>query len=108
MKVAEDKEGAAPPLVDTKQDPKALLDALWKQRDEVRQAHRLKLRQHHESFHPIWGRLLKTGYQNSRLAHQIERFACLYTSHVSNLLYYSPTKSYRYSQVDFLISQCHV
>jgi 5' nucleotidase family len=26
---------------------------------------------------------------------QLERFACLYTSHVSNLCFYSPTKSYR-------------
>jgi hypothetical protein len=26
---------------------------------------------------------------------QIERFACLYTSHVSNLVFYSPFKSYK-------------
>lgn len=44
----------------------------------------------------MWGQLLKTGYQNSQLAHQAERFACLYTSHVANLLYYSPDKSYRF------------
>ena len=43
----------------------------------------------------MWGQLLKTGYQNSRFAHQVERFACLYTSHVSNLAFYSPDKSYR-------------
>lgn len=40
-------------------------------------------------------RLLKTGYQNSLLAHQIDRFACLYTSHVGNLVFYSPFKRYR-------------
>ena len=44
----------------------------------------------------MWGQLLKTGYQNSRFAHQVERFACLYTSHVSNLTFYSPDKSYRW------------
>ncbi|GMH44237.1 hypothetical protein BSKO_12171 [Bryopsis sp. KO-2023] len=71
------------------------IQSLKQQRERIRQAHREKLRKHHETFHPIWGRLLKTGYQNSRLAHQIERFACLYTSHVGNLLYYSPHKSYR-------------
>ena len=38
---------------------------------------------------------MKTGYQNSRFANQIGRFACLYTSHVGNLAYYSPNKSYR-------------
>ncbi len=62
---------------------------------QVREKHRTKLRQHHQQFHLVWGQLLKTGYQNSQLAHQAERFACLYTSHVANLLYYSPDKSYR-------------
>ncbi|GFP98430.1 hypothetical protein PHJA_001986900 [Phtheirospermum japonicum] len=38
---------------------------------------------------------LQTGYQNSRFAHQVERFACLYTSQVSNLSLYSPDKYYR-------------
>ena len=46
-------------------------------------------------FHTIWGQFMKTGYQNSRFANQIGRFACLYTSHVGNLAYYSPNKSYR-------------
>ena len=52
------------------------------------------LRRRH-SFHTIWGQFMKTGYQNSRFANQIGRFACLYTSHVGNLAYYSPNKSYR-------------
>lgn len=30
----------------------------------------------------------------SRFAHQMERFACLYTSHVSNLALVAPDKSY--------------
>jgi hypothetical protein len=99
-------------------------------------------------FHKVWGQLMKTGYQNSRFAHQVrsmsfhhrtyccfvraffskmlgqnyptffffyimkpqcsfrfvlkcllhkqvERFACLYTSQVSNLSLYSPNKYYR-------------
>lgn len=71
------------------------VDNLKMQRDEVRQKHRALLREHHGRFHPIWGQMLKTGYQNSQLAHQIERFACLYTSHVANLSFYSPDKSYR-------------
>lgn len=51
-------------------------------------------RVHHEAFHPVWGQLLKTGYQNSRYGHQIDRFACLYTSHVSNMAFYSPDTAY--------------
>ena len=69
---------------------------------------------------------MKTGYQNSRFAHQVsltsvktmprlqtivgihlvtlvqvERFACLYTGQVSNLSLYSPDKYYRPSE-DFM------
>jgi 5'-nucleotidase len=62
---------------------------------QVRERHSTLLQEHHERFHKVWGQLLKTGYQNSRFAHQVERFACLYTSHVSNLCFYSPDKSYR-------------
>jgi hypothetical protein len=43
----------------------------------------------------VWGQLFKTGYQNSQYAHQVERFACIYTSHASNLLFYSPLKSHK-------------
>ena len=62
---------------------------------QVRDRHSKLLQDHHERFHGVWGQLLKTGYQNSRFGHQVERFACLYTSHVSNLCFYSPDKSYR-------------
>ena len=62
---------------------------------QVREKHRALLAEHHERFHHVWGQLLKTGYQNSRFAHQVERFACLYTSHVSNMCFYSPDKCYR-------------
>jgi HAD superfamily 5'-nucleotidase-like hydrolase len=73
----------------------ALIANLKVQRDAVRAKHRALLRAHHERFHAVWGRLLKTGYQNSRYAHQVERFACLYTSHVANLHFVSPDKSFR-------------
>ena len=58
------------------------MENLKQQRDEVRESHRQLLQAHHERFHKVWGQLMKTGYQNSRFAHQLERFACLYTSHV--------------------------
>lgn len=57
--------------------------------------HKKLLKKYHESFHPIWGQLFKTGYKNSRYAHQTERFACIYTSHVSNLMFYSPMKNFK-------------
>lgn len=66
--------------------------------ERIRELHRKTQRECHEKFHKIWGQLLKTGYQNSRFANQVERFACLYTSQVTNLCYYSPNKCYRTSE----------
>lgn len=86
------------PLSSSDEEALALADLLHnlrEQRNILKERHRVLLQKHHEAFHPIWGQLLKTGYQNSRYAHQIERFACLYTSHVSNLMFYSPLKSYK-------------
>ena len=51
-----------------------LLANLREQRDALRARHRSLLKSHHEQFHPVWGQLLKTGYQNSRYAHQMERW----------------------------------
>jgi 5'-nucleotidase len=84
-----------PPPLPGDEDYPALIANLKAQRDAVRAKHRALLRAHHERFHAVWGRLLKTGYQNSRFAHQVERFACLYTSHVANLHFVSPDKSFR-------------
>lgn len=71
------------------------LDLLEVQRARVRAAHQECQRIFHQKFHPVWGQLMKTGYQNSRFAHQVERFACLYTSQAGNLGLYSPGKYYR-------------
>jgi hypothetical protein len=73
----------------------ARIAALREERDALRELHRAALRSYHATFHEVWGQLMKTGYSNSRFASQVERFACLYTSHVGNLLAYSPDKSYR-------------
>ena len=49
----------------------AQLQALEMERQAVREQHRSLLAQHHKRFHSTWGQLLKTGYQNSRFAHQV-------------------------------------
>lgn len=77
------------------------LDDLEARREQVRLSHQEAQRENHQKFHKVWGQLMKTGYQNSRFAHQVERFACLYTSQVSNLSLYSPDKYYRPSE-DFM------
>ncbi|CAA0841803.1 HAD-superfamily hydrolase- subfamily IG-5-nucleotidase [Striga hermonthica] len=78
-----------------KEEIAAELDKCQSQLELVRLSHQEAQRECHQKFHKVWGQLMKTGYQNSRFAHQVERFACLYTSQVSNLSLYSPDKYYR-------------
>ncbi len=46
-------------------------------------------------FNPFWGLMFKEGNENSRFGEQVEQYACLYTSRVSNFLYYSPAQYFR-------------
>lgn len=71
------------------------LERLRSERNSLREEHSALLKRYHESFHSVWGQLMKTGHQNSRFAGQVERFACLYTSHVSNMRGYSPVRCFR-------------
>ena len=47
------------------------------------------------AFHPYWGPLLKAGAEPTSFGHQVETYACLYTSRVSNFLGYSPHHYFR-------------
>ncbi|RDX95100.1 Cytosolic purine 5'-nucleotidase, partial [Mucuna pruriens] len=80
---------------DTKQKLDLELDKLKLESERVRLSHQEAQRKLHQKFHEPWGQLMKTGYQNSRFAHQVERFACLYTSQVSNMALFSSDKYYR-------------
>lgn len=46
-------------------------------------------------FHPYWGSLLKEGTELSGFGDQVQAYACVYTSRVSNLAHYSPLQLYR-------------
>jgi 5'-nucleotidase len=48
-----------------------------------------------QRFHPYWGALLKEGNEQSSFGAQVEEYACLYTSRVSNFLSYSPQQYFR-------------
>ncbi len=48
-----------------------------------------------ERFHPFWGSLLKEENEESSFGAQVEEYACLYTSRVSNFLAYSPQQYFR-------------
>ena len=46
-------------------------------------------------FNPYWGLMFKEGNENSRFGSQVEQYACLFTSRVSNFLYVSPMQHFR-------------
>jgi 5'-nucleotidase len=48
-----------------------------------------------QRFHPFWGSLLKEYNEQSSFGAQVEEYACLYTSRVSNFLAYSPQQYFR-------------
>ncbi len=46
-------------------------------------------------FHPYWGSLLKEANELSLFGHQVNEYACVYTSRAYNLLPYSPHQYFR-------------
>ena len=46
-------------------------------------------------YNRFWGLTFKEGNENSRFGEQVEDYACIYTSRVSNLLFYSPMQYFR-------------
>lgn len=92
------------------QDGKATADYIVtrKERDKNKQRLRAVLRKRRqlartveESFNKTWGMVFKEEHENSRFGEQVASYACIYTSRVSNFLYYSAYQYFR-SPRDFL------
>lgn len=66
------------------------LDALWDRMVEIDSQAAPLAKQTAETFNTRWGTPLRSGYDISHLARQIERSADIYTSRVSNFLYATP------------------
>ncbi|MGB5185499.1 MAG: 5'-nucleotidase domain-containing protein, partial [Acidimicrobiia bacterium] len=49
---------------------------------------------------PAWGLMMRAGADKSLLARQVERYADIYTSRVSNLLYPGPYAMFRIGRLD--------
>lgn len=48
-----------------------------------------------EGYNRYWGLTFKEGNENSRFGKQVEDYACLYTSRVSNFVFFSPMQYFR-------------
>ncbi len=47
------------------------------------------------AFNPTWGPLFREGHEISQFGEQVEAYACLYTSRMSNFRFYSPNHHFR-------------
>jgi HAD superfamily 5'-nucleotidase-like hydrolase len=50
---------------------------------------------HNQFFNPYWGETMRAGQEPSRLAGQIEKYACIYMSKISDFIDYSPRMYFR-------------
>lgn len=53
------------------------------------------IRSHSVNFNPYWGELMRSGVEPSRLAGQIEKYACIYMAKISDFFDYSPRSYFR-------------
>jgi HAD superfamily 5'-nucleotidase-like hydrolase len=47
------------------------------------------------TFNPHWGPMFREGHEISKFGEQVEAYACVYTSRVSNFRFYSPSRHFR-------------
>jgi 5'-nucleotidase len=77
---------------------RAVKEAIEKLRHDLRAAttqHRTVEAQIDYAFNPHWGPLFREGYEVSKFGEQVEAYACVYTSRVSNFRFYSPMQYFR-------------
>lgn len=53
------------------------------------------IRDHEKPFNPYWGETMRAGIEPSRLAGQIEKYACIYMSEIADFNHYSPRTYFR-------------
>jgi hypothetical protein len=73
-------------------------EAIEKLRAELRAAtaqHRTVESEIDYAFNPHWGPLFREGYEVSKFGEQVEAYACVYTSRVSNIRFSSPMQYFR-------------
>jgi HAD superfamily 5'-nucleotidase-like hydrolase len=54
-----------------------------------------ELQEYRKHFNPYWGEMMRAGQEESRFADQLEKYACIYMTKVTDLLNYSPRTYFR-------------
>ncbi|HXU63588.1 MAG TPA: HAD-IG family 5'-nucleotidase [Polyangia bacterium] len=83
------------PLTAAKRAVKEAIEKLRRELRETATQHRLVESQIDDGFNPYWGPIFREGYEVSKFGEQVEAYACVYTSRVSNFRFYSPMQYFR-------------
>jgi HAD superfamily 5'-nucleotidase-like hydrolase len=96
-----DKEATTTHLMESRKAIRASLEALRQCFRETNDLTRQLALEIEQGFNTCWGLVFKEGSETSRFGEQVEQYACIYTSRVSNLSFYSPMQYFR-SARDFM------
>jgi len=90
-----DPKGPADRLPAAKRAVKDSIEKLRRDLRGVLAQHRTLEAEIDYAFNPYWGPLFREGYEVSKFGEQVEAYACIYTSRVSNFRFYSPMQYFR-------------
>jgi len=72
-----------------------VLDDLYSRIDTLNTGISERIGRYRTCFNPYWGEILRAGSEESRYAEQVEKYACIYMTRVSDLFDYSPRTYFR-------------
>ena len=75
--------------------PQSRINKLFEKMDKLNTEISEYLSEYKAFFNPYWGEILRAGYDESRYAEQVEKYACIYMTKVSDLYKYSPKTYFR-------------
>jgi HAD superfamily 5'-nucleotidase-like hydrolase len=82
-------------ILDAKSELRARRDRMKHRREDLLKKLDGAERDLEGNFNPYWGLIFKQGNENTLFGDQVEDYACLYTSRVSNFINYSPLHYFR-------------
>ncbi|HLE12934.1 MAG: hypothetical protein A2504_13115 [Bdellovibrionales bacterium RIFOXYD12_FULL_39_22] len=82
-------------LYNTEAPHKHLSTPIYEKIEKINQKISTYIEENQKFFNPYWGSLMRAGQEESLMAAQIEKYACLYMVKVSDLVELSPKSYYR-------------
>ena len=73
-----------------KKESKSKIGELFEEIETVNRKISKNITEYHKFFNPYWGEMMRSGLVESRFADQVEKYACIYMTKVSDLLVYYP------------------